>query len=274
MKRILVTILSLLAFAAPAFAQQFPPASQTYDVGVYFSPNYNYGNTSNTSGLKISSGTQASGVGTVTFLYGYFQTPDGRIVQPFTNPVTLPPITIDTGANLETVTPSAASCQTPQIINTCSITATFSFAHGAGVNVNSGDQGIVEAINDASAQGGGQVYWQIDGTVTLSTSTANTPLGTINIPTRSTILGGVARVTTTITTCAGGWSLGFTSGTELSAANTGLTAGTTTDTSTLVPAVAFNAAATPPIIHCTTSNAAAGAVHARVYGIKQAAPAF
>lgn len=273
MKRILSTLISLL-FTGMALAQGPIPPSATYGVGLYYSPNYNYGNVSSTSGMKISTGTQATGAGTVTLLYGYFTTPDGRTIQPFTNVPTLPAITLDTGANLETVTPSAVSCQTPTIINTCQITATFTNIHGAGVNINSGDEGITEAINDASVHGGGQVFWQVGGTVTLSTSAANTPLTTVNIPTRSLVLGAVGRVTTTITGCTGGWSLGYTSGVEFSAANTTLVAGTTTDTSTLVTAVAFNAAATPPVVHCTTANATAGAVHARVFGIKMAAPAF
>jgi hypothetical protein len=141
--------------------------------------------------------------------------------------------------------------------------------------VISGDQGIQEAINDASNNGGGQVFWQIDsGNLTLSTGSQTTNASAILIPTRSVVQGSVARVTTTITGCAGGWSLGFTTGTEFSAANTTLTAGTTSDSSTLVPNFVFNAAAHVPIVFCTTGAATAGAVHARYWGYKLTAPAF
>lgn len=254
------------------------PLGPTYAAGTFYSPNFNFGATANIPPMRVTTGTQSTGAGTVTLSYGYFTTPDGRIVQPFTNitqnGLSLPPITIDSGANLETVTPSSVSCQTPQVINTCQVTATFANVHGNGAQVVSGDGGIQESFNHAALEGGAQVFWVIDpGIVTLATGAANTTLGSVNIPTRSTVLGATAKVTTTIVTCAGGWSLGFTSGTEFGAANTNLTAGSNTDTSTLVPAVAFNAAATPPIAHCTTSNASAGALHARVWGYKMVAPA-
>lgn len=284
MKKILGYVLAAIAaLSLPVVSySQSPtrPVGPSFAVGTFYSPNYNYGAVSQIPPMQVTTGTTSTGVGTVIVSYGTFVSPaDGRVVAPFTNitanGLTLPPITIDTGANIETVTPSAVSCQTPSVINTCAITATFSNVHGAGVRVTSGDQGIQEAFNDAALQGGGQVFWVIDpGIVTLSTSAANTNLGTVNIPTRSTVMGATAKVTTTIATCAGGWSLGYTSGTEFTAANTTLTAGTTTDTSTLVAAVAFNAAATVPVAHCTTSNASAGALHARVWGYKMVAPAF
>jgi len=109
--------------------------------------------------------------------------------------------------------------------------------------------------------------------VTLSTGGLNTNLGSINIPTRSTVMSATARVTTTIGTCAGGWSLGESTGTEFGAANTTLTAGTTTDSSTLATPFIDNLAAAVPIAHCTTSNASAGAIHATFAGYKLAAPA-
>lgn len=277
MKRIIQFFLvALTALSLPCAFAQSPtrPFGPSLSVGVFYSPDYNYGAVSSIPPLKITTGTTATGAGTVTLAFGYVTLPDGRQITPFTGVTTIPAITIDTGAALETVTPSSVSCATPFIINTCQITATFSNVHGNGVNIISGDQGITEAINDASLQGGGQVYWVIDpGIVTLATGAANTNLGTVNIPTRSFAVGAVARVTTTIVTCAGGWSLGFSSGTEFTAANTGLTAGTTTDSSTLVAPVVFNAAATVPIAHCTTSNASAGAIHPRFWGYKMAPPA-
>lgn len=275
MKKLLGIFLvaALATLSLPAIGQS------TIANGTYNSLNYNYGVAPNIAPLRVAIGTTATGAGTVTLQFGYFTTPDGRLVSPFTginttNGMAIPAITIDAGANQETVTPSAVSCATPQIIQTCTVTATFSNVHGAGAPITSGDQGIQEAINDASLNGGGSVYWMIDsGPLTLSTSGANTNVSATKIPTRSTVTGATLLVTTTIGTCAGGWSLGFSSGTEFTAANTTLTAGTTTDSSTFATPYAFNSAAAVPVVHCTTSNASAGKVHARVWGVKLAAPA-
>jgi hypothetical protein len=279
MKKLLGIILVALAtLSLPVLGQSTPPSS-TYENGTFFSPNYNYGVVSSIPPLRVVTGTTSTGVGTITLQYGYFTTQDGRLVAPFTginttNGMAIPSITIDSGANQETVTPSSVSCATPQVIATCQVTATFANIHYGGALVQSGDSGIQEAINDASLTGGGAVYWVIDsGPLTLSTSGANTNVSSTKIPTRSTVTGASLLVTTTIGTCAGGWSLGFTSGTEFTAANTTLTAGTTTDSSTLATPYAFNATAAVPVVHCTTSNASAGKVHARVWGLKIAAPA-
>lgn len=282
MKRIfapLLTAIAVLVFTATAVAQAFPdpntPPSDSYSVGFYNSLSYNYGGSSAGGPLRVAvgGGTNSSGVGTLTLDYGMVQLRDGRTFNPFGNSASLPPIAVDSGANYEVVTPSAVSCSTPQIIQTCQVTATFSFAHGTGAIVQSGDQGILEAINDASGKGGGAVFWLIDsGSLTLATGAANTTFGNITVPTRSVVLGATARVITTITGCTGGWGLGFSTGVEWAATNTTLTAGTTTDSSTLATPLVFNAAATAPLVHCTTANASAGAVHARVWGYKEVAP--
>lgn len=227
----------------------------------------------------LVNGNTATGSQTVSVFMSYaspsISLPDGRQVQPFATTV---PITFDIGANAETLTPSAVGTPGPCpgfypgfCVN---VTATFSNLHGVSTVVASGDSGIQEAINDAAAQGApGMVWWTIDpGIVTLSTGGANTNLGSVNIPTRSVVTSATARVTTTIATCAGGWSLGFSTGTEFGAANTTLTAGTTTDSSTLVLPTVMTAAATVPIAHCTTSNASAGAIHAHFEGYKVVAP--
>lgn len=259
---------------SPTFAQNVKPNSNTFSGGTFYSPNYNYGAASNISPLRVIYGTTTAGIGTVTLTFGYFTTPDGRQVTPFgPNVTTFPPITIDAGVNQETVTPTSASCSTPGVINTCQITATFSYIHGVGATITSADQGIQEAINDAASQNGGQVYWTIDpGVVTLSTSALSTNLGAIAIPTRSIVLGSTARVDTTITGCTGGWSLGYSSGTEFTAANTTLTLGTTTDTSTFALPYMFNASATIPVAHCTTADATAGTLHAKIWGYKLVVP--
>jgi len=272
MRKFTLSILALaitLAMASVAGAQ-----TASGDI-VFVSSQYNFGfGSSSPLTVYTYSGSVAGGStsGTLTLTYGTaYSGPGAKAFVPIATNV---PIAIDTGAAYEVVTPSAVSCSTPSQVGTCSFTATFANPHGPGSVVRSGDQGIQEAINAAAASGGGAVQWFIDSgdPLVLSTSAANTTFG-INIPTRSTVMGGTLLVTTTITGCAGGWSLGFSSGTEFGAANTNLTAGSSTDSSTLVAAYAFNAAATKPEVHCTTGDATAGAVHARVWGYKQVAPA-
>ena len=224
----------------------------------------------------LVSGNSATGSQTVFAALGVSGTlslPDGRQIQPFATNV---PVTFDLGTNAETVTPSAVGTPTacPNGYGICvAVTATFSNTHGIGSGVASGDNGIFEAINDAgSTSNGGMVWWTIDpGIVTLNTGGANTNLGSVQIPARSVVTSATARVTTTIATCAGGWSLGWSTGTEFTAANTTLTAGTTTDSSTITQPAAVNAA-TIPINKCTTSNASAGAIHPHFEGYKIVAP--
>jgi hypothetical protein len=226
--------------------------------------------------VQISPGSP-TGNGTQTFqlqTIGGVELPNGRTFQVFS---TNTPVLIGVGANQETATPSAVSgCLfTGQALGTCSVTFTgLTNSHGPGDLLQSGDQGIQEAINDAAASGGGQVWWRIDtGQVTLSTGAANTNLGAVNIPARSVVISATARVNVTIGTCTGGWSLGITSGTEFTAANTTLTAGTTTDSST-GGTTFITGTAGLPIAHCTTANASAGAIHAVFQGYKLVAPSF
>lgn len=248
-------------------------------VGVFDSTKYN------AWGGFVLSGNSATGTQTITVCPAMAALPDGRVIQPMApaNNV-FPPITIDaqSSAVAETVTPTAYSLVAPQSgtgnVPCAAITATFANLHSASYATNqvmSGDQGVQEAMNDASLNGGGLVYWQIDpGAVTLNTGAQATSLGSIKIPTRSVVTSATARVATTITGCTGGWSLGYSSGTEFGAANTTLAAGTTTDSSTLVPNYVFNAAAAVPEAFCTTAAASAGAIHAHIVGYKLAAPAY
>lgn len=276
MKKILGFALLALSLAAlfprAASAQQSGPPVH-YAAGVYDSRAYY------TWRATVFNGPYASGSVSITVAPAFVTLADGYTFSPFSTNV---PLTVGVGTpNAETVTPSAvtiAPCP-PGLPNNfqggcATVTATFSNSHGQGDIIISGSQGVQDAIQDAGNSGGSSVvYWFIDpGIVTLSTGGANTTLGSISIPARSTVLSATARVTTTIATCAGGWSLGFSTGTEFGAANTTLTAGTTTDSSTIATPVTMNAAATVPIAHCTTSNASAGAIHARFSGYKLVAP--
>lgn len=262
------------------------PAALSYVAGVRDSRWYAYG-FGKVPGGHVVVGNSATGSQTITVCPGIIKGPDGRAFNAFGGPTGTSPVpfTIDAqnSSVVETLTPSAvsliphpASDVDNPALPCANITATFVNLHAASqspTQVISGDQGIQEAINDAALNGGGKVFWVIDpGSVTLATGAANTNLGSVSIPTRSVVESATARVTTTIATCAGGWSLGWSTGTEFTAANTTLTSGTTTDSSTItLPAAVI--AATIPINKCTTSNASAGAIHAHFEGFKVVAPA-
>lgn len=278
MKKLLAVVLCCLGLWLAVEAQSPPSIRQSSALGLYDASAYKGW------GATIAVGA-ASGAQTITVCPGIVVLPDGRSFQPFASANgTFSPITVDPAiaAVTETVTPTATALVTAptgfaSTVPCATVTATFTNAHGSGQvgvnNVISGDAGFQEAINDASNNGGGAVHGVIDpGILTLSTGAANTNIGAIAIPTRSVVTVASAKVTTTIATCAGGWSLGWSTGTEFTAANTTLTAGTTTDSSTVtLPAVV--AAATIPVVHCTTSNASAGAVHPHIEFYKNVAPA-
>lgn len=148
--------------------------------GVFEAANYNYGVTS--PSVKVTSGSTGTGAYSIKLSSGTITLPDGRVIAPF---ATTAPIKIGNGSTLETVTPSAVSgCTAGAQSGTCTITATFSYAHGQGDQVRSGTAGLQEAVNDASAQGGGQVIvdqqWTSGGgtsTMITSTATAKTNVG-------------------------------------------------------------------------------------------------
>lgn len=287
MKKLLVVVATVAVLVGVAWWICLPRSAKAQSASAQFSravgifDSTKYG----TWGAYVLIGNAATGSQTITVCPAMLALPDGRVIQPMApaNGV-FAPITVDAQAPslVETVTPTAYSLVAPQSgtgnVPCAAITATFANLHSASYSTSqviSGDQGIQEAINDASLNGGGLVFWQIDpGIVTLSTGGQSTSLGTVKIPTRSVVTSATARVSTTITGCSGGWSLGYSTGTEFGAANTTLTAGTTTDSSTLVPNYTFNAAAAVPVAFCTTAAATAGAIHAHVVGYKLAAPAF
>src|SRR5579872_6565934 len=71
--------------------------------GVYNAANYNYGGNFSIPALKVTVGNSATGSQTYTLASGAVSLPDGRVIFPLS---TSAPITIDVGANAETVTPS------------------------------------------------------------------------------------------------------------------------------------------------------------------------
>lgn len=275
MKKILAFVALLFALTLPCFAQGLHRSGGVYVASVY-----------NTWKSSAIAGPYASGSVTITAYPGIVTLSDGYTFEPFT---TSNPITIGVGASQETVTPSGVTygtCPTgyggPQ---PCAfITATYSNAHGQGDPIVSGSAGVDEAQYDAGNYGGGMVYWEADGgAVTLSTSGATTTLCSNCIPVNALVTGVVARVTTTITGCSGGWELGDgTTATRFTAANSTLTAGTvsaanlqTTSGVASTTTGFLNITSAKSIVNtCVTSNASAGVVHVHAFGYILATPNF
>lgn len=117
--------------------------------------------------------TTATGSQTLTLVQGANGqcapvNPDGTVVQnALVNPggALFTPIVVGLGtANQETVTPTAVS--------NCSITASFSYVHGPGDIIMSGDAGINEAINSAPSAGGDVVVDGAAGATSANISAA------------------------------------------------------------------------------------------------------
>lgn len=276
-------LLAILAFALalPAFGQlnNTTPANVTesYGQGVYSAPTYNYV-TRITGGGSTGTGAYSIQVGN-----GAITLADGRRVQLFANTI-IPPITVGSGTLQETVTPSATSgctgINTPialQTLSPCTLTATFSNAHGVGELVQSGDLGIQEALNDASNNGGGLVYWQVDTNITLATGATTTDTAfPYEVPNQVFNIGAAARVTTTITSACTGWEVGTAATvTRFTSNNTGLTAGTTAVATLTASSIAGTTTGLTPIrITCAGGNPGAGALHVKLWGYAVAQPAF
>lgn len=307
MKRNLILGLILCITSIAAFAQgnyttpivtSSGQAAVSYDVGTYSALAYNW------SGA-VFSGSTGTGAYTISLYAPAITTIDGRRIAIFAN-TTLPPITIGNAGSgtMETVTPSSVSnCGSLNIAvasqGICQITATFTYAHGRGDFIGSGDAGIQEALNDAANNGAGQVFFQCDtGVITLATGAATTtyaqgstgaPNGypascpTSAFPVAANIWGVAGRVTTTITSACTGWSIGDgTTSARWIANNTGLTAGTTAVNTGAAWTTAIASATTGInlavakglVVTCAGGNPGAGAVKVRVWGVIPVAATF
>src|SRR6185312_3957569 len=138
-------------------SQNIPSAKQARVAGVFTAANFAYGSNPSIEGGVLVSGNTGTGAGSVIvvrspqpFLPASVTLPDGASLDPY---ATNAPITIN-DANPETVTPTAISINTD---GTVSITANLSHTHGQGAIISSGSIGLQEAINAASASGGGVV---------------------------------------------------------------------------------------------------------------------
>jgi hypothetical protein len=153
--------------------------------GRYSARDFGYGGSQGGPALIIGTGNGSAGVGTITIVSSQSVTTGG--IQ--TNPITTnTPITVGIGANAETVTPTAVS-QTQGVAPgnfSINVTATFSNVHGAGEPVNSGTNGLQEAINFAAANGGGIAvvtagWYASGGTVAIIQAATVPPSGVVII---------------------------------------------------------------------------------------------
>jgi len=145
--------------------------------GIFRAFDYAYGcSGSNKPGpLTVGIGTTASGAATLTLNYSYTTLPDSTQLFPLATNCT---INVGSGSNAETVTPSAvgnATFNAGQL--TCTVTATFSNAHGLGDQISSATFGLREACVAAGAIGGGTVVvdavWAAAGGTTAMITAAN-----------------------------------------------------------------------------------------------------
>lgn len=219
--------------------------------------------------VLITTGTSASGAGTLTVANGTVVLPGGYEIAPFS---TSNPITVQDGSLTETVTPSAVSnCFSGS--KTCAITATYSNAHGAGATIISGTGGLREALTDLANYNGGVVYGDTSELLTLNTGSANSDTVANLLPANSFIDVVTGVVTTAITGTCTGWTLAdVTSAGRFAASNTTLTAGTqsigivhqTTGVASATTGT-WQAAAAKVRSVCATGAASAGAIRVRVH---------
>lgn len=149
MKKILALFGALL-LALPTVAQV--PTSPSVFAGRIDALSFAYGAQGQGAALLVGAGgSSAGGTYSITLNYGKASSGgSGFAFYPFSYPV-LPSFAIGSGSTYEVVTPSSSSCTTGQAnsYQQCSVTATFSFGHGPGDVVRSGDFGLIEALNVA-----------------------------------------------------------------------------------------------------------------------------
>lgn len=104
--------------------------------------------------LTVGLGNTATGAQTVQVQFGYTALQSGETLIPLN---TNAPVTIGSGSNAETVTPSAVSQPTPGVYDSATLAATFSNLHGNGDPIASATFGLQEALNACGTYGGGTV---------------------------------------------------------------------------------------------------------------------
>ena len=161
MRKLLRSVVSLIVVAAmgggAAYAQ-----NRTFYAGTANAADFAYGGpalfplASAPPALlvDVAGGPTAIGVATLSVAFGQISLGDGTVITPLNVNA---PVRVGIGANQETVTPTAVSCNTPQIYQSCTFTATFTHQHGTGDPVASGSFGLQEAANWLEGRNGGLV---------------------------------------------------------------------------------------------------------------------
>lgn len=161
--------------------------------GMYSAVEFAYGwPKSNAAALQVTQGSTGTGAYTIVCSPSSLQTSAGLTIPINTGT----PILIGSDSGIETVTPSAVSTDN---LGRVLITATFTYAHGTGAQVRSGDAGLNEALTYVGNAGGGVVV--VDAGWTRSGGTS-TMLASAVVPAGVTIddnRGGAGLAVSTIT---------------------------------------------------------------------------
>jgi hypothetical protein len=169
MKKLLALFITLAALALPIVATaQTGGSNLTRVAGRYNAANYAHWS------VPIAQGNTSTGTATITLAAGSITLPDGRVIVPFN---TTTPISVGTGSDLETVTPTTVTnCYSGAGYGVCTITASFSNTHTSREPVQTSTFGLAEAISDAGSAGGlVTVDSSFAGTTsTITGATANT----------------------------------------------------------------------------------------------------
>lgn len=149
MKKLLCSLFLGILSVVPAQAQ-----NPTIFSGVTNAWSYAFGTNPTIAPLTIDTNNTITGVATYTLRYGYVTASDGNTFVPL---AVGSPVIVGSSTSLETVTPTAVNCSTPQVIDTCTFTASFTNAHGVGERVASASAGLQEAALYRFTHGGGLV---------------------------------------------------------------------------------------------------------------------
>lgn len=146
--RKLIGLIGILGVASSvSFAQ-----NRTSFGGIRNAYSYAFGVSGGPGALIIDNPSPiAAGTATITVAYGSTTAGDGTVFAPLS---TTTAIVVGSGGTQETVTPTAVSCSTPTLLDSCTFTATFTNAHGRGEQIASSTIGLGEAVNVAHAKGG------------------------------------------------------------------------------------------------------------------------
>jgi hypothetical protein len=186
-------------------------ANRTRFAGQYNAVNFNYGGLGldDPTALVVASGPGTTGSETLTVYGGSVTLSDGTIVSVLNVNA---PINVVNASGVDTVTPSAVSTNVQSNIYgpTATVTGTFTYAHYAGDRISSGTVGLQEAINYASAKGGGTVIvdnaWVVEGGTTTILEAAVVPSGVTILDLR---VGNPAATISIVTTLTNAQVLGM-----------------------------------------------------------------